>query len=159
MSRPFLVKDIAEQAGVSTATVDRVLNGRPHVRAHMARRVHQAIAALERQRGQVGVVGRKLLVDLVMETPDRFAAEVRSALETPRPAAAHASRLPAADGASRHARRRGAAGAVGRPYRHAVQPAGVGARGRVGDGVTTGSPRGTHPLRERMGDPYAPDPA
>lgn len=82
MSRPFLVKDIAEQAGVSTATVDRVLNGRSHVRAHMARRVQQAIAALERQRGQVGAVGRKFMVDLVMETPERFSAEVRDALET-----------------------------------------------------------------------------
>jgi LacI family transcriptional regulator len=38
MSRPFLVKDIAQQAGVSTATVDQVLNHRPNVRPHMARR-------------------------------------------------------------------------------------------------------------------------
>ena len=81
MSRPFLVKDIAQQAGVSTATVDRVLNLRPNVRPHMARRVAQAIEALERQSRQVGVVGRKLLVDLVMETPDRFSALVREALE------------------------------------------------------------------------------
>lgn len=81
MSRPFLVKDIAQQAGVSTATVDRVLNQRPNVRPHMARRVAQAIEALERQSRQVGVVGRKLLVDLVMETPDRFSALVREALE------------------------------------------------------------------------------
>ncbi|MEK8026961.1 LacI family DNA-binding transcriptional regulator [Pseudaquabacterium rugosum] len=81
MSRPFLVKDIAEQAGVSTATVDRVLNGRLHVREHMARRVHDAIAALQRQRGQIGAVGRKLMLDVVMETPQRFAAEVRDALD------------------------------------------------------------------------------
>ncbi len=81
MSRPFLVKDIALQAGVSTATVDRVLNGRPNVRAHMSRRVEQAIAALERQRGQVGVVGRKFMIDLVMDCPARFATEVRDALD------------------------------------------------------------------------------
>ena len=82
MSRPFLVKDIAQQAGVSTATVDRVLNRRPNVRAHMARRVEQAIEALQRQRGQVGVVGRKFLVDLVMDTPQRFSSAVRAALES-----------------------------------------------------------------------------
>jgi LacI family transcriptional regulator len=81
MSRPFLVKDIAQQAGVSTATVDRVLNQRPNVRAHMARRVEQAIEQLQRQSRQVGVVGRKFMLDLVMETPQRFSAMVRHALE------------------------------------------------------------------------------
>ena len=81
MSRPFLIKDIAQQAGVSEATVDRVLNRRPNVRAHMARRVEQAIEALQRQRRQVGVVGRKFLVDLVMDTPRRFSNAVRAALD------------------------------------------------------------------------------
>ncbi|MDP4299333.1 LacI family DNA-binding transcriptional regulator [Leptothrix discophora] len=81
MARPFLVKDIALQAGVSTATVDRVLHGRENVREHMVRRVEQAMAALERQRGQVGLVGRKFMIDLVMETPARFATEVRDALD------------------------------------------------------------------------------
>jgi len=82
MSRPFLVKDIALQAGVSAATVDRVLNARTGVRAHMVRRVEQAIAELERQREQVGAVGRKLYIDLVMDTPERFSTLVRAALET-----------------------------------------------------------------------------
>jgi LacI family transcriptional regulator len=81
MARPFLVKDIALQAGVSTATVDRVLHGREHVREHMVRRVEQAIAALDRQRGQVGLAGRKFMIDLVMDTPARFANEVRDALD------------------------------------------------------------------------------
>ena len=81
MSRPFLIKDIAHQAGVSVATVDRVLNNRPNVRAHMVRRVEQAIDALQRQRRQVGVVGRKFLLDLVMDTPQRFSNAVRTALE------------------------------------------------------------------------------
>lgn len=86
MSRPFLVKDIAQQAGVSVATVDRVLNNRPNVRAHMARRVEQAIEALQRQRRQVGIVGRKFMVDLVMDTPRRFSDAVRTALEFEMPA-------------------------------------------------------------------------
>jgi LacI family transcriptional regulator len=85
MSRPFLVKDIAQQAGVSVATVDRVLNNRPNVRAHMARRVEQAIEALQRQRRQVGIVGRKFMVDLVMDTPQRFSNAVRAALELEMP--------------------------------------------------------------------------
>ncbi|MEY4751483.1 MAG: hypothetical protein RIQ60_3697 [Pseudomonadota bacterium] len=80
-SRPFLVKDIAQQAGLSTATVDRVLNGRPNVRAHTARRVAQAIDELQRQSQQLGMAGRKFMIDLVMETPARFAAVVRGALE------------------------------------------------------------------------------
>lgn len=40
------VADIAEAAGVSSATVDRVLNGRPGVRANTAARVMQAAARL-----------------------------------------------------------------------------------------------------------------
>jgi len=80
-TRPFLVKDIALQAGVSEATVDRVLHCRPNVRPHMARRVEQAIETLQRQSQQVGVIGRKFMIDLVMETPTRFAAVVRTALE------------------------------------------------------------------------------
>ncbi|MEY8877362.1 MAG: LacI family DNA-binding transcriptional regulator [Leptothrix sp. (in: b-proteobacteria)] len=81
MSRPFLVKDIAQQAGVSVATVDRVLNRRPNVRVHMAQRVEQAIEQLQRQSRQVGAVGRKLMLDLVMETPQRFSSLVRRALD------------------------------------------------------------------------------
>ncbi len=81
MSRSFLVKDIAQQAGVSVATVDRVLNGRPNVRAHMARRVEQAVQELTQQSRQVGLVGRKFMIDLVMETPERFSRVVRQALE------------------------------------------------------------------------------
>jgi len=41
------VKTIAERAGVSTATVDRVLNNRPNVRASTKQRVLQARAAIE----------------------------------------------------------------------------------------------------------------
>lgn len=86
MSHPFLVKDIASQAGVSTATVDRVLNARAGVRPHTRRRVEQALQELERQSTQVGLAGRKFLVDLVMEAPERFTRVVRAALEAEMPA-------------------------------------------------------------------------
>ena len=43
MPHPFLIKEIAQQAGLSEATVDRVLNNRNGVRKHTAQRVKQAI--------------------------------------------------------------------------------------------------------------------
>ena len=86
MSRPFLVKDIAAQAGVSVATVDRVLHGRAGTRAHTVRRVEQAMRELERQSAQVGLVGRKFMIDVVMQTPVRFSDVLRAALEREMPA-------------------------------------------------------------------------
>jgi LacI family transcriptional regulator len=86
MSRPFLVKDIALQAGVSIATVDRVLNGRSGVRQHTIRRIEQALRELERQRAQLGLAGRKFILDIVMEAPARFTEAVRSALDAEMPA-------------------------------------------------------------------------
>ena len=85
MSHPFLVKDIALQAGVSIATVDRVLHGRSGVRQHTIRRIEQAIRELETQRSQVGLSGRKFILDLVMEAPVRFTGAVRMALEAEMP--------------------------------------------------------------------------
>ncbi len=81
MTHEFGMKEIALQAGVSLATVDRVLHLRPGVRAATRRRVHQAQVELERQRAQIGLQGRRFLVDLVMETPERFSRMVRDALE------------------------------------------------------------------------------
>ncbi|RWE22151.1 MAG: LacI family DNA-binding transcriptional regulator [Mesorhizobium sp.] len=85
MSRPFLIKDIALQAGLSLATVDRVLNERPGVREHTVRRVKQAIGELEKQRDQIGLSGRKLVLDVVMEAPSRFSEAVRQGLEQAMP--------------------------------------------------------------------------
>ena len=45
MSRPTII-DLAKAAGVSTATVDRVLNGRHNVREETVRRVHEAAEAI-----------------------------------------------------------------------------------------------------------------
>lgn len=85
MSRTFLVKEIADQAGLSVATVDRVLHGRPGVRALTRARVAEAVAALEAQSRQRALVGRKFAIDLVMEAPQRFTQAVRAALESELP--------------------------------------------------------------------------
>ena len=81
MSHPHLLKDIASQAGTSMATVDRVLNQRGGVRQHTIRRVEQALQEVERQKSQIGLVGRKFFIDLVMQAPERFSLLVRQALE------------------------------------------------------------------------------
>jgi LacI family transcriptional regulator len=80
MAHPYPVRDIAQQSGLSEATVDRVLNGRPGVRPSTARQVHQAIADLDRQQSQFQLGGRTFLVDLVMQSPERFTKATRSAL-------------------------------------------------------------------------------
>ncbi len=81
MSHPFRVREIALQAGLSEATVDRVLNGRNGVRDTTAAQVHRAIADLRRQQSQIQLGGRTFVVDVVMQTPERFSAAVRSAFE------------------------------------------------------------------------------
>lgn len=80
MAHDFAMKEVALQAGVSLATVDRVLHQRPGVRAATQRRVEQACAELARQRQQVGLSGRRFMIDLVMEAPERFSRIVRDAL-------------------------------------------------------------------------------
>jgi LacI family transcriptional regulator len=77
----YLVKDIAFQAGLSTATVDRVLNGRAGVRGQTSARVDAAIRELERQEGNLARGGRSFVIDVVIEAPERFSNEVRAAFE------------------------------------------------------------------------------
>lgn len=77
----FPLRDIALQAGLSLATVDRVLNGRPGVRANTVREVQRAIAELERQASQVRLVGRRYVVDVVMQSPPRFQSAVQAAVD------------------------------------------------------------------------------
>lgn len=79
--RQYRVADIVVQSGLSRATVDRVLNGRDGVRPETVTQVERAIAELERQRSQVQLSGRALILDFVMQAPDRFASESRAALE------------------------------------------------------------------------------
>jgi len=79
--RRHRVTDIAAQSGLSRATVDRVLHERPGVRPETVAQVERALAELDRQRGQVHLSGRTLLLDLVMQAPDRFASASQAALE------------------------------------------------------------------------------
>jgi LacI family transcriptional regulator len=82
MPHHFLVKDIAHQAGLSTATVDRVLNKRDGVRQQTQMRVEAAINELERQEVNLSRTGKSHVIDIVMEAPDRFSHEVREAFES-----------------------------------------------------------------------------
>lgn len=88
--QPFPIREIAIQAGVGDATVDRVLHGRDGVRASTAARVRRAVAELERQQREFELGGRTFVVDLVMHTPKRFSTAVRdafaAAVPTMRPA-------------------------------------------------------------------------
>jgi LacI family transcriptional regulator len=80
MTSKFSIKQIAAQAGTSTATVDRVLNNRDCVRYQTQLRVNEAIAELEEQSGLIGQFGRTLYIDVIMQAPDRFTDAVRQAM-------------------------------------------------------------------------------
>ncbi|WP_347353280.1 LacI family DNA-binding transcriptional regulator [Intrasporangium sp.] len=80
--RSYRHRDIAEQSGLSLATVDRVLHDRPGVSARAVRAVEQAQLELDRQLTQLRLGARTMLLDLVMQAPRRFTAAVQQALET-----------------------------------------------------------------------------
>lgn len=78
--KKFTVKQIAAQAGFSTATVDRVLHGRSGVHQQTKQRIEQAISELEDQYKLDALKGRTFYVDVIMHTPLRFSHLVREAL-------------------------------------------------------------------------------
>jgi LacI family transcriptional regulator len=86
----YKVREIAQQSGLSEATVDRVLNERDGVRENTRAEVMQAIADLDKQRAQLRLNGRRYLIDVVMQTPQRFSDAFRTAVEAELPAFAPA---------------------------------------------------------------------
>ncbi|PRC47018.1 LacI family transcriptional regulator, partial [Mycobacterium sp. ITM-2017-0098] len=90
MPHRYKVREIAQQSGLSEATVDRVLHNRPGVRENTVAEVKQAIADLDKQRAQLRLNGRRYLIDVVMQTPHRFSDEFRAAVEAELPAFAPA---------------------------------------------------------------------
>ncbi len=85
MSHDYPMKEIATQAGLSLATVDRVLHGRDGVTRTTQRRVKQALRELARQSEEAALSGRKFMIDVVMEAPARFTSLVGNALEAEMP--------------------------------------------------------------------------
>lgn len=78
----FTIREIAREAGVSDATVDRVVHGRGGVRASTAAAVRRAIVDLERHREAFELGGRSFTLDLVMHSPRRFSSAVWDAFES-----------------------------------------------------------------------------
>jgi LacI family transcriptional regulator len=81
MTHRFPVKEVARQAGLSTATVDRAINNRAHVSPQTRARVAAAISELEGQEAQLAARGRRMFFDFLIEAPARFSREVKRATE------------------------------------------------------------------------------
>jgi LacI family transcriptional regulator len=129
MTRGHRVGDIAEQSGLSRATVDRVLHGRRGVSARAVRAVEQALLDLDRQQSQLRLGARTLMLDVVMQAPERFSGAVRDALEAELPTA-----RPAAIRARFHLRESGEAAGLADTLDH------LGRRGRTSHGVLLKAP-------------------
>jgi LacI family transcriptional regulator len=85
MAHRYKIREIAQQSGLSKATVDRVLNRRAGVRESTRAEVMRAIADLDKQRTQLRLSGRPYLIDVVMQTPRRFSDAFRAAVENELP--------------------------------------------------------------------------
>lgn len=67
--RKIRISDIAQEAGVGVATVDRVLNKRPGVKEHTAKRIFEAVERLENAvdfSGNAYVDAKKLTFDFIL---------------------------------------------------------------------------------------------
>jgi hypothetical protein len=129
------VADIASQAQLSRATVDRVLHGRVGASPRAVRAVEQALLDLDRQDHQLRLGARTLVVDVVMQAPERFQAAygTRWSRSWRRP-----DRRPFGRASTSRARGPGRGGPPPGPHRHrrpdesrsAAQGAGPSRRGR-----------------------------
>ncbi|WP_353951750.1 LacI family DNA-binding transcriptional regulator [Knoellia sp. S7-12] len=126
---PHRHEDIASQAGVSVATVDRVVHGRPGASARAVRAVERAVLELDRQLTQVRLGVRSLVLDLVMQAPKRFSEAVSEALEAELPGL-----HPATVRARFHLRESGSVEDLLRVLDR------IGTRGQVSDGVLLKAP-------------------
>ena len=91
------VREIAAQAGLSQATVDRVLHHRGGVRESTVREIHQAIAALDRQQSEPAPPGSTVPIDVLVRDQSRVEAALRAELPGLRPAVLRPRLHPAAD--------------------------------------------------------------
>lgn len=79
-AKRFSIKQIATQAGVSKATVDRVLHQRGSFHQQTQRRIEQALGELEAQEKSGLAMGRTFHVDVILHTPERFSTAVKEAI-------------------------------------------------------------------------------
>ncbi len=86
MKSDYPLKEIAYQAGVSLATVDRVVHRRGGVRTSTVDRVRAAVGELRRQSEAALQSGRLFTIGVVMEAPHRFTQSVQKAFEAETPA-------------------------------------------------------------------------
>ncbi len=86
MKHPYRISEIAAQAGLSQATVDRVLHHRGGVRESTVRAVHRAIADLDRQRSAIRPVVPAFRIDLVTTAAPGLRAALEAELPGLRPA-------------------------------------------------------------------------
>lgn len=77
----YRISDIATQARLSRATVDRVLHGRSGVRPETISQVQHAIAELNRQRSEILLSRMPAIFDLVIQSCADFGAASQAALE------------------------------------------------------------------------------
>jgi LacI family transcriptional regulator len=91
MAHRFPLKEIAFQAGLSLATVDRAVHRRAHVRQTTMDRVNAAIRELERQYANISAKGRRVTIDVVVQAPPRFSTAIQAAFEAEFPAMRPAS--------------------------------------------------------------------
>ena len=77
----FSIKQVAAQAGVSKATVDRVRHNRGLVHHQTIKRVEQALKELHEIDSHERVIGRTFYIDVVMHAPIRFSKAVQEAMQ------------------------------------------------------------------------------